>query len=64
MNSVESSVKGMKGRGRAVLIVIVLQALGLGVGWAQGPAQPRIDEEIKATQRGQANLIAILNFSN
>jgi hypothetical protein len=46
MCSVKSSVKELKGRGLAVLIVIVLQALGLGAGWSQELAQPRIDEEI------------------
>ena len=30
----------------AVLIIVVLQALGLGSAWPQEPVQPRIDEEI------------------
>ena len=48
MGSVKSSVKGWNTAGTrmAVLIVIVLEALGPGAGWSQEPAQPRIDEEI------------------
>jgi SAM-dependent methyltransferase len=48
MRSVKSSVKGWKAAttGLAVLTVIVMQALGLGVGWPQELAPPRIDEEI------------------
>jgi hypothetical protein len=46
MDSVNSSVKGWKGRGLAFLIVIVLQTLGMGLGWSQEPAPPRINEEI------------------
>jgi SAM-dependent methyltransferase len=47
MRPVKSSLKGWKtaGTSLAVLIVIVLQALGLGAGWPQEPAQPRLDEE-------------------
>lgn len=53
MGSVNSSVKGWKtaGTGLLVLIVIVLQALGLGIGWPQEPAQPRIHEEIAKQER-------------
>ena len=53
MRSVKSSVKGWKTAGTrlAVLIVIVLQALGLGAGWPQEPAQPRIDEEIAKQEK-------------
>ena len=52
MRSVKSSVKGWKtaGTGLAVLIVI-LQVLGLGAGWPQEPAQPRIDEEIAKQEK-------------
>jgi hypothetical protein len=39
-------VKGWKGRGLAFLIVIVLQTLGMGLGWSQEPVPPRINEEI------------------
>ena len=53
MRSVKSSVKGWKTAGArlAVLIVIVLQALGLGAGWPQEPAPPRIDEEIAKQEK-------------
>ena len=53
MRSVKSSVKGWKTAGTrlAVLIVIVLQALGLGVVWPQELAQPRIDEEIAKQEK-------------
>jgi hypothetical protein len=48
MRSVDSSVKRWKtaGTGLAVLIVIVLQVLGLKLGWPQESAQPQINEEI------------------
>jgi SAM-dependent methyltransferase len=53
MRSVRSLVKGCKTAGTplAVLIVIVLQALGPGAGWPQEPAQPRIDEEITKQEK-------------
>ena len=53
MGSVKSSRKGWKtaATGLAVLIVIVLQALGLGVGWPQEPAQSRIDEEFAKQEK-------------
>jgi len=53
MGSVKLSVKGWKtARTRpAVLIVIVLQALGLGACSLQEPAQPRIEEEIVKQER-------------
>ena len=53
MGSVKSSVKGWKTAATrlAVLIVIVLQALGLGAGWPQEPAQPRIDEEFAKQEK-------------
>jgi SAM-dependent methyltransferase len=35
----------------AVLIVIVVQALGLGAGWPQEPAEPRLDEEIAKQEK-------------
>ena len=48
MRSVKSSVKGWKTAGiqLAVVIVIVVQALGLRAGWPQEPAPPRIAEEL------------------
>ena len=53
MRSVKSSVKGWKTAATrlAVLIVIVVQALGLGAGWPQEPAQPRLDEEIAKQEK-------------
>ena len=47
MGSVKSLVKGWKAAvaGLAVVIAIVVQALGLRAGWPQEPAQPRIEEE-------------------
>jgi hypothetical protein len=49
MRSVKSSVKGWRTAGTrlAVLIVIVVQALGLGAVWPQEPAQPWIEEIAK-----------------
>jgi SAM-dependent methyltransferase len=35
----------------AVLIVIVLQALGLGAAWTQEPVQPRIDEQFSKQEK-------------
>ena len=51
MRSVNSSVQGRKASAArlAVLIVIVVQALGLGPVWPQEPTQPRLDEEIRQT---------------
>ena len=48
MGVVRSSGKGWKtaATGPAILIVILLQVLGLGVGWPQEPTAPQIDEEI------------------
>jgi SAM-dependent methyltransferase len=41
------SVKGRKAAAaRLAVLIIIVQALGLGVGWPQEPAQPRLDEEI------------------
>jgi SAM-dependent methyltransferase len=53
MRSVKSSVNGWKTGGTplAVLIVIVLQALGPGAGWPQEPAQLRIEEEIAKQEK-------------
>jgi hypothetical protein len=53
MGSVKSSRKGWKtaATGLAVLIVIVLQALGLAVGWSQEPAQPRLEEEFTKQEK-------------
>ena len=53
MRSVKSSVQGWKTAAArlAVLIVIVVQALWLGAGWSQEPAQPRIEEEIAKQEK-------------
>ena len=53
MGSGKSSVKGWKTAAThlAVLIVIVVQALGLAAGWPQEPAQPRIDEEFTKQEK-------------
>ena len=53
MRSVKSSVKGWKTAGTrlAVLIVIVVQALGLGAGWPQEPAEPRLDKEFDKQEK-------------
>jgi SAM-dependent methyltransferase len=53
MGSVKSSVKGWNTAGTrmAVLIVFVAEALGLGAGWTQEPAQPRIDQEIAKQEK-------------
>jgi SAM-dependent methyltransferase len=53
MGSVRSLVQGWNAAGTplAVLIVIVLEALGLGTGWSQEPAQPRIDEEFAKQEK-------------
>jgi SAM-dependent methyltransferase len=53
MPSVESLVKGWKTAATrlAILIVIVLQALGPGAGWTQEPVQPRIDEEFAKQEK-------------
>jgi hypothetical protein len=53
MRSVKSSVRGWKTAGArlAVLIVIVLHALGPRAGWPQEPAQPRLDEEIAKQEK-------------
>jgi SAM-dependent methyltransferase len=53
MRSVKSSVKGWKtaGTSLAVLTIIVMQALGLRVGWPQELAPPRIDDEIAEQEK-------------
>jgi SAM-dependent methyltransferase len=53
MRSVRSSLKGWKtaGTGLAVLIVIVVQALGLAAGWPQESAKPPLDEEIAKQEK-------------
>jgi hypothetical protein len=53
MPSVESSVKGWKtaATSLAVLIVIVLQALGPEAGWTQESVQPRINEEFSKQEK-------------
>ena len=53
MRLVKSSVKEWKAAAAclAVVIVIVVQALGLRAGWPQEPAQPRIDEEMAKQEK-------------
>jgi hypothetical protein len=53
MGLVRSSGKGWKtaATGLAVLIVIVLQLLGLGVGWPQEPTEPRLDKEFDKQEK-------------
>ena len=53
MRSVKSSVKGWKTAAArlAVVIAIVVQALGLGAVWPQEPAEPRLDEEIAKQEK-------------
>jgi SAM-dependent methyltransferase len=51
MRSVKSSVKGWKPAGMLLAVLIALQALGLGAGWPQEPAQPRIEEEIAKQEK-------------
>ena len=53
MGLVRSSGKGWKtaATGLAVLIVIVLQVLGLGVGWPQEFTPPQIDEEFAKQEK-------------
>ena len=53
MGSVKSSVQGWKAAAAclAVVIVIVVQALGLGTVWPQESAQPRIDEEFTKQEK-------------
>ena len=53
MGSVKSSLKGWNTAGTvlAVLIVIVVQVLGLGAGWPQEPAEPRLDEEFAKQEK-------------
>ena len=53
MRSVKSSVKGWKTAAAclAVVIVIVVQALGLGAVWPQELAEPRLDEEIAKQEK-------------
>ena len=53
MGSVISSPQGRKAPAPrlAVLIIIVLQALGLSAGWSQELAQPRIEEETAKQQK-------------
>ncbi len=53
MGSVTSSGKGWKAAAArlAVVIAIVVPALGLEVGWPQEPAQPRLDEEFTKQEK-------------
>jgi SAM-dependent methyltransferase len=53
MGVVRSSGKGWKtaATGPAILIVILLQVLGLRVGWPQEPTPPQVDEEIAKQEK-------------
>jgi len=53
MRLVKSSVKEWKAAAAclAVVIVIVVQALGLRAGWPQEPAQPQVDEEMAKQEK-------------
>jgi hypothetical protein len=51
MRSGKSSLKGSKTAETLLAVLIVLQALGLGAGWPQEPAQPRIEEEIAKQEK-------------
>ena len=53
MRSVKSSVKGWKAAAArlAVLIVIVVQALGLELSGHRNPLEPRLDEEIAKQEK-------------
>ena len=53
MRSVKSSVKESKTAAArlAVLIVIVVQALGLGAVWPQEPTEPRLDKEFDKQEK-------------
>jgi len=53
MRSVKSSVQGWQSAAAclAVLVVIIVLALGLRAGWSQEPAQPRLDEEITKQEK-------------
>jgi hypothetical protein len=53
MHSAKSSVKGSKAAGArlAVLIVIVLQALGVRAVWPQEPAQSRIEKQLEKQEK-------------
>ena len=50
--SVISSVQGRKAAAaRLAVLIISVQALGLGAGWPQEPTQPRLDEEIAKQEK-------------
>jgi SAM-dependent methyltransferase len=51
MRSVKSLVKRWKTAGTAVAVLMILRALGPAAGWAQEPAEPRIDEEIAKQEK-------------
>ena len=52
MRSVKSSVKGWKtAAARLAVLIVIVQALGLGAVWPQEPAQPRLDEEITKQEK-------------
>jgi SAM-dependent methyltransferase len=46
MHPVKSPVKGWQTAGACLaVLIVIIQALGLGAGWSQEPVQPRINEE-------------------
>ena len=46
MRTVNSLVPGWQTAGACLaVLIVIIQALGLGAGWSQEPVQPRIDEE-------------------
>ena len=51
MRSVKSLVKRWKTAGTGVAVLMILRALGPAAGWAQEPAEPRIDEEIAKQEK-------------
>lgn len=52
MRSVKSSVKEWQTAAtRLAVLLLIVQALGLGVGWSQEPAEPRLDEEIAKQEK-------------
>ena len=51
MRSVKSLVKRWKTAGTGVAVLMILRALGPAAGWAQEPAEPRLDEEIAKQEK-------------
>jgi SAM-dependent methyltransferase len=51
MRSDKSLVKRWKTAGTVVAVLMILRALGQASGWAQEPAEPRLDEEIAKQEK-------------